>query len=136
MDNDPLRLTGFIEGTLVLDTDFNLRGLIDGSVTCRDIWISESGSLKGNLKCRNAVVLGTITGEVTVSGRLSARKNATIDGKLCCNEVEIEKGAVLNCQIQNLSNETQSFSRLHAGSNPGCDSSGGQDDVETVQSLA
>ncbi len=100
MFKETLVMSGYIDGNVILDSDIEFSGLGIGFFSCRDVIVTETGVVNGNLKCRNAVVFGTVVGNTTASGNVSLRKNAQISGSLSCAEVEVEEGAVLNCRIQ------------------------------------
>lgn len=100
MQYEPLSLSGFIDGNIVMDTDIKLQGLSIGKFTCKDLEISETAVVKGNIECRNVIIYGKVIGNVVASGYVSLRKTGKIMGSLTCSELEVEEGAVLNCRMQ------------------------------------
>jgi len=70
-----------------------------GKFTCKDLEISETAVVQGNIECRNAVIFGKVIGNVVASGKVSLRKCARVTGSVTCRELEVEQGAVLNCRM-------------------------------------
>lgn len=99
MHQDLLSLSGFIDGNIIMDSDIKLHGLSIGRFTCKDLEISETAVVQGNIECRDAVIFGKVVGNVIASGKVSLRKCARVTGSVTCRELEVEQGAVLNCRM-------------------------------------
>lgn len=99
MLQDLLSLSGFIDGTFIMDSDIKLHGLSIGRFTCKDLEVSESAVVQGNIECRDAVIFGKIIGNTIASGKVSLRNGASITGSIACRELEVEQGALLNCRM-------------------------------------
>ena len=102
------RITGDIEAKGALRID----GSIEGTVkTPGKVVIGKEGKVKGSLECENADIEGKFIGNLTVSGTLSLRSSAVIDGEVVASKLAVEPGATFNAScsmkgaIKSLKNE-------------------------------
>lgn len=100
-------------GTIIgSDTSFtgniNSQGTIriDGQhegelITAGDLVIGESGHLKAQIKARNALVAGTISGNIEVTDKLELMSTAKVYGDIKVGTLTINEGAVFRgaCQM-------------------------------------
>ncbi len=84
-------------GDLVSEGDFRVEGLINGSLhTSGKVVIGKTGSVEGVLSCKNADVEGKFKGNLIVSGTLSLRASAYIEGDVQIEQLSVEPGATFN----------------------------------------
>lgn len=84
-------------GDLVSEGDFRVEGLINGSLhTSGKVVIGKTGSVEGVLSCKNADVEGKFKGNLIVSGTLSLRVSAYIEGDVQIEQLSVEPGATFN----------------------------------------
>lgn len=102
------RIKGDIEAKGALRID----GSIEGNVrTPGKVVIGKEGNVKGSLECENADIEGKFTGNLTVSGTLSLRSTAVIDGEVIASKLAVEPGANFNAScsmkgaVKSLKNE-------------------------------
>ena len=89
-----IRSTGF----------FRIDGTVEGNVkTPSKVVLGKSGIIKGTLTCENADIEGKFEGTLQVTGTLSLRATAVIDGDVTVGKLAVEPGATLNasCVMQN-----------------------------------
>ncbi|PKP24569.1 MAG: hypothetical protein CVU03_11775 [Bacteroidetes bacterium HGW-Bacteroidetes-2] len=99
LGNQQNRIT---EGTSITGDISAKSGMrIDGSVignisTPSKVVLGETGSIKGTLECENADIEGKFSGNMTISGTLTLRATAQVDGDVVVSKLAIEPGATFN----------------------------------------
>lgn len=84
-------------GDLISEGDFRIEGFINGSLnTSGKVVIGKTGSVEGTLSCKNADIEGKFKGILAVSGTLSLRASAQIDGDVQIEQLSVEPGATFN----------------------------------------
>ena len=90
-----------IKGDITSQEDFRIDGYFEGNLsTTGKIVLGEKGRLKGNIKCGNAEIQGSISGDFVVDNLLSIKSTANIDGNVVTSKLAIEPGAVFNATCQ------------------------------------
>jgi len=104
-------------GDLVSEGDFRVEGLINGSLhTSGKIVIGKTGSVEGVMSCKNADLEGNFKGNLIVSGTLSLRASAHIEGDVQIEQLSVEPGATFNAScvmkgsVKELKNEISTAS--------------------------
>lgn len=91
--NEGTKLKGDISSTGF----FRIDGQIEGNVkTPSKVVLGKTGIIIGTLNCENADVEGRIEGVVEVSGTLTLRSSAVIDGDVTVGKLAVEPGATMN----------------------------------------
>ena len=86
-----------IIGDIVADKDFRIDGEVQGSITCKGkVVVGQKGFLEGTIVCANAEIVGTVTGDITVSDTLTLRSTAIISGEVKTKTLVVEPQAVFN----------------------------------------
>ncbi|GHC44656.1 bactofilin family protein [Ulvibacter litoralis] len=76
---------------------FRIDGHIEGNVTTPSkVVLGKSGVIKGTLTCENADIEGTFEGRLDVSGTLSLKSTAKIEGEVIVGKLAVEPGATFN----------------------------------------
>lgn len=76
---------------------FRIDGSVEGNVsTPSKVVLGKTGVIIGTLNCENADVEGTIKGNINISGTLTIRATANIDGDVAVGKLAVEPGATLN----------------------------------------
>lgn len=76
---------------------FRIDGTIEGNVsTPSKVVLGRTGSLLGTLVCDNADIEGRFEGDLNVSGLLTLRATAKIEGKVIVGKLSVEPGAIFN----------------------------------------
>ncbi|MEM0517561.1 MULTISPECIES: bactofilin family protein [Aequorivita] len=82
---------------------FRIDGSIDGNVnTPSKVVLGKAGVIIGTLTCENADIEGKFEGTLQVSGTLTLRASAVIEGDVTVGKLSVEPGATLNasCVMQ------------------------------------
>lgn len=72
------RIDGYIEGTLAVDNMLH---------------VGEAGVIKAPVFAQNAIIAGTVFGNIVVKGRLQLTPTAKVTGNLKCGSLSIPDGA-------------------------------------------
>ncbi|MDD3738834.1 MAG: polymer-forming cytoskeletal protein [Lentimicrobiaceae bacterium] len=97
-----------IEGEIRTKGDLRIDGKINGEINSNGkVIVGVSGSIKGALNCRNAEILGTIEGNVSIEELINLRSTSVIEGDIFTNKLAIENGAIFNgrCSMGNSKKE-------------------------------
>lgn len=97
-----------IEGEIKTKGDLRIDGKIIGEINSNGkVIVGVSGSVKGALNCRNAEILGTIEGNVSIEELINLRSTSVIEGDIFTNKLAIENGAIFNgrCSMGNSKKE-------------------------------
>lgn len=104
-----------ITGDITAKGAFRIEGFLKGTlVTSGKVVISKNGNIEGTLECENADIEGSFNGKLKVSGILSLKSTATVDGEVIAGKLAVEPGANFNatCQMRgamkSVKNEKQS----------------------------
>ncbi len=104
-----------ITGDIKAKGAFRIEGFLKGTlVTTGKVVISKNGNIEGTLECENADIEGSFKGKLKVSGILSLKSTATVDGEVMAGKLAVEPGANFNatCQMRgamkSVKNEKQS----------------------------
>ena len=86
-----------IVGTINASTDFRIDGYVEGSINSKGkIVVGEKARIKGDIVARNADILGTVEGTLTISELLSIKSTGVVIGNITARKVTIEVGAQFN----------------------------------------
>jgi cytoskeletal protein CcmA (bactofilin family) len=104
-----------IQGNINSPADFRLDGQLIGNFNSKGkIVIGPTGSVKGDIICKNADIEGTFEGKIQVLEILNVKAKAHIKGEVVCGKLSVEPGAefsatcIMKPQVKNLSHEGQS----------------------------
>lgn len=108
--NDPFARTNrivdgtTIKGDIISQADFRLDGKLIGNFTSSGkIVIGPTGSITGDIKCKNADIEGTFNGRIEVEEMLTVKAKATITGDVVTGKLAVEPGAefTATCTMKN-----------------------------------
>ncbi|MCW8980330.1 MULTISPECIES: polymer-forming cytoskeletal protein [Altibacter] len=86
-----------LKGDIQSQGFFRIDGTIEGNVnTPSKVVIGKSGFINGTLTCENADIEGRFEGELHVSGTLSLKETAHIEGQVVVGKLAVEPGATFN----------------------------------------
>jgi len=101
-----------IVGDIASQGPFRIDGTIEGNVkTSGKIVVGKSGFIKGTLQGENADFEGKFSGKLILSGTLSLKSTAHIEGEVHINKLAVEPGATFNAtcsmkgSVKSLGNE-------------------------------
>src|SRR5690606_8717881 len=84
------------EGTSIVGDMISKAGLrIDGSIqgnikSPSKVVVGENGTIKGTLECENADIEGKFYGKMNISGTLTLKSTALLDGEVVAGKLAIE----------------------------------------------
>jgi cytoskeletal protein CcmA (bactofilin family) len=83
------------EGKIKSEASIRIEGQILGDVECfGDVIVGENGSVKSNINARNAILAGTVQGNVTVKDKLTVTSTGKLNGNIMARSFIIEEGGV------------------------------------------
>jgi cytoskeletal protein CcmA (bactofilin family) len=89
-----------IRGDVEFNGGLHLEGVIDGSVSGQGsdavLTLSEKGRVNGEVQVSNAVINGTVNGDLHVSERLELAGHARVEGNVHYKVLEMAAGAQVN----------------------------------------
>jgi cytoskeletal protein CcmA (bactofilin family) len=101
-----------IVGDIASKGPFRIDGTVEGNVkTTGKVVIGKSGFIKGTLQGENADFEGKFSGKLILSGTLSLKSTAHIEGEVHTSKLAVEPGATFNATcsmkgtVKSLSNE-------------------------------
>ena len=93
-----------IVGTITTNNDIRIDGELEGDLSCKGkIVVGKQGTIKGNVDCANAEIMGNINGKVIVNGTLSLKATSKIWGQIKTKILSIEPEAQFtgSCEMSN-----------------------------------
>ena len=96
-----------IVGNIVSHADFRLDGNLTGNFQSNGkIVIGITGSVKGDIICKNADIEGKFSGKIQVQEVLNVKSKSVIDGEVICGKLAVEPGADFSasCIMKNNAN--------------------------------
>jgi len=103
---DNLSLTGDIAFSNGLRVDGRVAGNVTGGNDEKNLLIlSEKGAIIGRVQVHDAVINGSITGDLVVSHFLELQANARITGDISYRQLKMDCGAVINGKLERLADE-------------------------------
>ncbi len=103
-----------IKGDISSNGYFRIDGRIEGNVkTPSKVVVGKTGIIIGTLSCKNADVEGNVKGILNISGTLSLKSSAHIEGEVSVGKLAVEPGATFNatCLMKDSKKDTSSFSK-------------------------
>ena len=83
-----------INGDIISQADFRLDGQLKGNFTTSGkIVIGPTGSIKGDVICKNADIEGKFDGILKVEEILNVKSKASISGEVTCGKLSVQPGA-------------------------------------------
>ncbi|ALO15683.1 bactofilin family protein [Salinivirga cyanobacteriivorans] len=102
-----------ITGDIVTNGEIRIDGKLQGNLQAKGkVVVGPTGSVNGEISCKNCDVQGQIEGKVEVGQLLSLKSSSKITGDIITHQLGIEPGARLNgnCKMDgqtNLREETR-----------------------------
>ncbi len=86
-----------LTGDINAQGGFRIEGTIEGNInTPGKVVIGATGVLNGSLSCANADIEGKVTGKIMITGTLTLRGSAQIEGEVVTKKLAVEPGATFN----------------------------------------
>ncbi|AXT51947.1 polymer-forming cytoskeletal protein [Aquimarina sp. BL5] len=86
-----------IVGDVISEGGFRVEGTIEGTFkTTGKVVVGKSGFIQGTLECSDADFEGKFSGNLIISGTLSLKPTAHIEGEVSVGKLAVEPGATFN----------------------------------------
>ncbi|TYA74106.1 bactofilin family protein [Seonamhaeicola marinus] len=86
-----------IVGDLNSEGDFRIDGTIEGNVITKGkVVVGKAGFIKGTLQGTDAYFEGKFSGNLSLSGTLTLKSSAEIEGEVVAGKLAVEPGATFN----------------------------------------
>lgn len=92
-----------LKGDIISNGFFRIDGKVEGSISKPSkVVIGKSGNVNGKLSCENADIEGNFKGNLNVTGTLTLKATAHIEGEVIVGKLAVEPGATINanCSMQ------------------------------------
>jgi cytoskeletal protein CcmA (bactofilin family) len=101
-----------IVGDVSITDGLRIDGQLEGNVLCKDtarglLVLSEKGSIVGGAKVYDAVINGTIRGDLEVDHFLELQSNARVTGNIRYRQLRMECGATVDGKLEHLADGTE-----------------------------
>lgn len=109
-----------LEGNLATTGNLRVEGKVIGAITTKaKLVLGATSWVKGHIIAQNAEIGGEVQGTIEVSGLLSLKSSAVVQGDIITNKLVFEEGAKFNgkCKMGSQFKQT-SLEDLHASSKP------------------
>ncbi len=91
-----------IKGEVTTSGDIELKGTIEGEVTCRTLLIAEDARIEGKATAEKVVVRGTVDGQIN-GIRVTLSSSARVTGELVCKALSVDEEAYFDGTSQRVS---------------------------------
>jgi len=112
-----------IVGDIASQGPFRIDGTVEGNVkTSGKVVVGKSGFIKGTLQGENADFEGKFSGKLILSGTLSLKSTAHIEGEVHITKLAVEPGATFNATcsmkgaVKSLTNEPAKSQQVQTAS--------------------
>ena len=92
-----------IEGELRSSGNVRIDGVVNGKVqTSQDLVVGAGAQIEADVVAQNALVAGTVKGNVTIKNSLSIAETGKIVGNIVCAQISIREGGFFSgmCQMR------------------------------------
>ena len=88
-----------IEGDLISDGDLQIEGQVNGKVnTSRNLRVGESARIQADVLAENALIAGTVEGNIKVTDTLIILETGRVLGNVFCQKFGMREGAYFSGQ--------------------------------------
>ncbi|MEO8011108.1 MAG: polymer-forming cytoskeletal protein, partial [Dokdonella sp.] len=89
-----------IRGDIEFAGGLHLDGSVEGALLAQGehalLTVSDKGRVEGQIRAANAVINGSVKGDIVVSGRLELAQHARVEGNVYYKVLEMAAGAQVN----------------------------------------
>ncbi|MDC0388893.1 MAG: polymer-forming cytoskeletal protein [Flavobacteriaceae bacterium] len=97
---DIIEKTTKVVGDITSKADFRIDGNVEGTITTTGkVVVGENGVVSGKITCSNSDIAGLIKGSLDVSGILSLKSSARVEGDVVAGKLAVESGANVDANI-------------------------------------
>jgi len=96
-----------IAGDVVFSGGLRIDGHVEGNVIGKDgdhglLVLSEKGAIQGSVKVHDAVINGTVSGDLEVEHFLELQANARVSGNITYRQLQMECGATVDGKLERM----------------------------------
>ena len=84
-----------IKGEIKEENEINVQGNIEGDISCKELIVGKTGSIKGKIKTNTLYVEGNVEGEIDVRELLKLMSSSYVSGKITYGSLQINEGGKL-----------------------------------------
>ncbi|GAB4240744.1 MAG: hypothetical protein Kow0032_28560 [Methyloligellaceae bacterium] len=88
-----------IKGELTTNGDVELKGTVEGEITCRTLLVAEEAKIQGSAAAEKVVIRGTVDGSIA-GNRVTLTSSAKVTGELICKALSIDEEAYFDGRSQ------------------------------------
>ena len=81
-----------LEGNVISKSDLLIEGLVQGNVTCANLFVSRGGRILGDVTCDSVELEGTLNGVLTAS-RVDLKEGCVLERDIVSESLSIDHGA-------------------------------------------
>jgi cytoskeletal protein CcmA (bactofilin family) len=86
-----------LKGDIVSSGFFRIDGIVEGNISKPSkVVLGKTGTIMGKLVCEDADIEGKFEGNLHVSGTLTLKSSARIEGEVVVGKLAVEPGAIFN----------------------------------------
>jgi cytoskeletal protein CcmA (bactofilin family) len=86
-----------IKGDMESEGDIRIDGKLIGNINCKaKIIIGQQGKVEGNLNGNQADILGTINGDIKMTGQLNLLGKSIVNGNIHVGKLQMESTVIFN----------------------------------------
>ncbi len=102
-----------IHGEIETKGDIRIDGAVVGTLNVfGKLVLGTSGKVEGEIKCKNAEIMGHIDGEIKVDELLSLKASSSMKGDIITNKISIEPGATISGTINMDKGQSQTPTKI------------------------
>ena len=84
-----------IKGEIKEENEINVQGVIEGDISCKELIVGKTGTIKGKIKTDTLYVEGNVEGEIDVRELLKLMSSSYVSGKITYGSLQINEGGKL-----------------------------------------
>ncbi len=86
-----------IKGNVYIQSSGRIDGIIEGEVVSdQELIVGETGEIQGQIIAQQAVIGGSVKGEIKAAKKVVLEQNAVIEGDITTDKIQISTGARFN----------------------------------------
>ena len=112
-----------LKGDIISSGFFRIDGKVEGSISNPSkVVLGKTGVIIGKMTCENADIEGKFEGNLDVSGTLTLKASAQIEGEVVVGKLAVEPGAVFNASCLMKGSEKEKTAQKSASTSKGTES--------------
>lgn len=89
-----------IEGSVSCNGQLIVKGVVKGTLKGDQVVIAEDGAVHADATVSGITIGGHFDGTLRVTQKLVILATGLCQGKIVCNDLTVEPGGILNCEIE------------------------------------